>query len=74
MIFWAALMLEAGQVATFGLDRITVQSLPRVKGGREAESRFLGGIRMTTFLISLAASAGVIAYALMTRDTQALPG
>lgn len=68
--FWAALILETGQVSTFGLDRITVQSLPRFNEGTKEKARFLGAIRTTTLLLSLLLSAGVVAYAAVSPSSE----
>ncbi|MDF1825224.1 MAG: lipopolysaccharide biosynthesis protein [Verrucomicrobiales bacterium] len=64
--FWTAAMMEAGRVATFGLDRIALQQVPRLKEGTGETEKFLAPLRATSLLIALVISGGLSLYALFT--------
>lgn len=62
--FWTAAMMEAGQVATFGLDRLALQRVPRMEEKEDGVRRFLAPLRTTTLLLSLVGAVLLCLYAL----------
>ncbi|MEM9281945.1 MAG: lipopolysaccharide biosynthesis protein [Verrucomicrobiota bacterium] len=63
--FWTAAMMEAGRVATFGLDRIALQQVPRRDHTSGELWRFLALLRSTALLIALPLSAILCFYAFL---------
>lgn len=51
--FWSMMLITFGQVSTFGLDRLTLQQLPRIRNDVVKRSRFLATIRSTALFIAL---------------------
>ncbi|NRB74578.1 MAG: hypothetical protein HRU46_09495, partial [Verrucomicrobiales bacterium] len=61
--FWAALMLETGQSAAFGLDKLAVRELPRVESkGKAAITAFLAPLRSTGLMIAWMGAFGLFVY------------
>ncbi|NRB74055.1 MAG: lipopolysaccharide biosynthesis protein, partial [Verrucomicrobiales bacterium] len=61
--FWTALMLETGQSAAFGLDKLAVRELPRVESkGKAAITAFLAPLRSTGLMIAWIGALGLFVY------------
>ncbi|MEM1440769.1 MAG: lipopolysaccharide biosynthesis protein [Verrucomicrobiota bacterium] len=63
--FWAAAMLEVGQVATYGLDRLALQQVPRLDSKNGELRNFLAPLRAFVLLLGLLLAIGLCAYALI---------
>ena len=66
--FWVAVMLEAGQVATFGLDRLAVQQLPRLKRDPISISGFLAPLRATALIMAVVLAGILCLYSFWTQE------
>ncbi|MDF1657005.1 MAG: oligosaccharide flippase family protein [Verrucomicrobiales bacterium] len=72
--FWAAAMLEVGQVATYGLDRLALQQVPRLDGKRDQLTRFLAPLRATALMLGVILASGLCFYAYVIQgDSQMSP-
>ncbi|MEX2580999.1 MAG: lipopolysaccharide biosynthesis protein [Verrucomicrobiales bacterium] len=60
--FWAAAMMEAGQTATFGLDRLALRQVPRLQDVSASVGEFLASVRTAALLLSLVLAGGLCAY------------
>ncbi|MDF1826289.1 MAG: lipopolysaccharide biosynthesis protein [Verrucomicrobiales bacterium] len=65
--FWIAVMLEIGQVATFGLDRLALQQVPRIDQTEGRLIRFLAPLRASALALALVLSSALCAYALFVQ-------
>ncbi len=61
--FWAAAMLEVGQVATYGLDRLALQQVPRLDGKRNQLTQFLAPLRATALMLGVILASALCLYA-----------
>tara|TARA_R110000850_G_scaffold276706_1_gene419771 strand:- start:2479 stop:3792 length:1314 start_codon:yes stop_codon:yes gene_type:complete len=64
--FWVAAIVEAGRVATFGLDSLSVQQLPRLKNDPVKISAFLAPIRAIVSGIAVLLGLSLCLYAVWT--------
>ncbi|MEM9283438.1 MAG: lipopolysaccharide biosynthesis protein, partial [Verrucomicrobiota bacterium] len=71
--FWVALFSEAGQIATFGLDRLAVQQLPRLERTAESISEFLAPLRVTALTIAAGLALVLCFYAVLSGGPEARP-
>ncbi|MEM6279491.1 MAG: lipopolysaccharide biosynthesis protein, partial [Verrucomicrobiota bacterium] len=62
--FWAAAMLEIGQVATYGLDRLALQQVPRLQSKNDELRNFLAPLRAFVLLLGLLLAMGLCGYSL----------
>lgn len=66
--FWAVAMMEVGQVATYGLDRLALQQVPRLDGKKGALTSFLAPLRASALMVAVVLSSGLCAYALLVQS------
>ena len=68
--FWSAILMSLGQAATFGLDGLTLQQVPR-HDSSEAIAKFLAPIRLLVVAFSFLLGIGLIGYGFFVqRDVQ----
>tara|TARA_R110002096_G_scaffold16106_14_gene55048 strand:+ start:11458 stop:12666 length:1209 start_codon:yes stop_codon:yes gene_type:complete len=65
--FWSAILMSFGHVATFGLDGLALQQVPRLDGNRVAHAHFLGVVRTIAITFSAFVGAVLIGYALLAQ-------
>ena len=63
--FWSMTLMTIGQVATFGLDRYTLQQMPRLREEPETRLRLLGAIRATSVVVATGFGGILILYAIV---------
>ncbi len=72
--FWSMVLITFGQVSTFGLDRLALQQLPRLREDPRKRSRFLATIRTSALAVALAFGILLMLYALiLQRDIDRSP-
>lgn len=71
--FWAAAMMEAGQVATYGLDRIALRQVPRLADKPDAVTAFLAPLRTTALVFAIFLGLGLCGYAYFLQAEQGWP-
>ena len=72
--FWAAVLMSSGRVATFGMDKLSLQQVPRLVGGNErALSLFLANVRGIAVGLSLIIGLLLALYALLVQPDISRP-
>lgn len=71
--FWIAILMETGQVATYGLDRIALREVPRLREHDGAMTAFLAPLRFTALALALLAGCGLSLYAYVFQQSQGWP-
>ncbi len=64
--FWSAVLMSFGGVATLGMDKLSLQQVPRLDADRDALASFLATVRGIAVLLSLAIGSALALYALAT--------
>ncbi len=63
--YWAAILMSLGRVATFGMDKISLQQVPRLAGAEHgALSSFLSSLRGISLVLSVVIGVILSLYAL----------
>lgn len=65
--FWSAILMSFGHVATFGLDGLALQQVPRLDRDRAAHAHFLGIIRVIAISVSVLVGILLVGYAMLAQ-------
>ena len=72
--FWSAVLMSFGQVATFGMDKVALQQVPRLDGDTRALASFLAAVRGMALILALAIGIVLAGYALVAQSDAGRPG
>jgi O-antigen/teichoic acid export membrane protein len=61
--FWSAVLMSMAMIATFGLDKLALQQVPRLAAQPAQLGRFLASLRVLSLLLSVVLGLGLIFYA-----------
>jgi len=71
--FWSSIFRFTGQTSTFGLDRIALRQVPRLRDSPAAVPRFAAPLRITALLFSVLAAGLVVGYAIFVNPAPSRP-
>ena len=71
--FWSTIIRSLGQVSTLGLDRLSLQQVPRLNADPAALSRFLAPIRVSSILVAIGLAGLVSSYAFIVQNDVTRP-